>query len=133
MRMSCSYSKVALVLTAFLLGACDQPSEAARLSQACGNDASAAYDMTKRFVTGNLGKIKSADFPSLADVRVRKAEPDNPCAWLIYGYVDLKTRAGAAEQRPYVVTITYSGDNRWRATDFQWQSLGDNQKAEKAK
>lgn len=134
MRLKPGHSKIALLSAALLLAACDELGEADRLSQACGDDAHAAYDMTKRFVAGNLGKqAKSTtiEFPDVSEVRTRKSDPDNPCGWLIYGYVDLKSKSGAVEQRQYIVNIAYSGDNSWRATDFRWQSLGDNQKAAK--
>jgi len=121
-------------LSALLLSACGQESEADRYSQACGDNAYAAYDMTKRFVEGSLGKQakgNSLEFPGLSDVRTRKSDPDDPCAWMIYGYVDLKSRSGAVEQRQYTVNLTYNGDNHWRATDFRWQNLSDTQKAAK--
>ena len=132
MQMTFGRCKVALVLTALLLSACDQQTEAERVSQACGDDARSAYDMTKRFVAGNLDKkdrAKTASFPFLSDVRARKPDPGEPCAWLIYGFVDLEAGSGAVEQRRYLASLTYSGDNRWRVTDFRWQSLSDTQKA----
>lgn len=125
-----SRNTIALFSAALLLGACGQQSEAERVSLACGDDAHSAYQMTKRFVAGSLGDPETVEFPYLSEVRTRKPDPDNPCAWLIYGYVDVKAPQKGIEQRPYVMNITYSGENQWRATDFRWQTLGDSQAAE---
>ena len=120
---------VLTLLVAPLLGACGEQSEADRYSRACGDSGSLAYDMTVRFVTEKLGSPKNADFPFLSEVRTRKPDPEDPCTWLIYGYVDLEKASGAIDHRQYIMTIVYSGNNRWRMKGLHWQPASKSQKA----
>ena len=119
----------AMTVAALLLSACGQESEAQRQSRACGEDADLAYNMTLRYVADELGNPKNADYPYLSEVRVRKPDAEDPCAWLIYGHVDLEEESGSAQHRQYIMTIVYSGSNRWRMTDFRWQPEANRQKA----
>jgi len=114
---------------AILLGACGEQTEADRYSRACGDSGSLAYDMAMRFVGGELGNPKNADFPFLSGVRTRKPDPEDPCTWLIYGYVDLEEASGAVDQRQYIMTIIYSGNNRWQMKELHWQPTSNTQKA----
>ena len=124
MAVARSIGMATLLSAALLLAACGQEGEAQRQGRACGDDARLAYDMTLRYVAGELGNPKHAEFPYLSEVRARKPDPDDPCAWMIYGYVDLKPESGAAEHRQYIMTIVYSGNNRWRVSGSSSLGLG---------
>ena len=120
---------VSTLLIAILLGACGEQTEADRYGRACGDSGTLAYDMTVRFVAGDLGNPKNADFPYLSRVRTRKPDPEDPCTWLIYGYVDLEKASSAIDHRRYIMTIVYSGNNRWRMKELHWQAAFKSQKA----
>ena len=49
------------LLGALMLGACGEQTEADRYGRACGDSGTLAYDMTVRFVAGDLGNPKNAE------------------------------------------------------------------------
>lgn len=112
---------LAVPLLVAVLAACDQQGdeETARREEACGESARVAYSIVKKYLQAELKPGSKASFPALSKVRAEKPSTNDPCQWVIYGYLDIENAKGKEYQRKYIASIHYEGDNRWRMSDLE--------------